>query len=102
MKNKFITKEITNRKKIYKKIKKKGIKNKNNLFFYGKTLNFEGLKKSVENYLSENIYAFSKKKYINLNKFKFFEYKYRSFNFSSNFIKIIWIYYLMTHQLNIL
>ncbi len=68
MKNKFITKEITNRKKIYKKIKKKGIKNKNNLFFYGKTLNFDGLKKSVENYLSENIYAFSKKKYINLNK----------------------------------
>ena len=67
MKNKFFTKELENRKKIYKKIKKKGIKNKNNLFFYGKISNFEGLKKSVENYLSENIYLLSKKKYINLN-----------------------------------
>jgi len=68
MKNKFNTKELENRKKIYKKIKVKNIKNINNLFYYGKILNFEKLKNSVENYLSENIYISSQKEYINLNK----------------------------------
>ena len=66
--NKFNKKELEIRKKIYKKIKKKEIKNINNLFYYGKILSFESLKNSVESYLSENIYTSSEKKYINLNK----------------------------------
>ena len=60
--------ELEKRKKIYTKIKKKEIKNINNLFFYGKIINFKILKNSVDSYLSGNLYLSSQKKYLNLNK----------------------------------
>jgi hypothetical protein len=73
MNSKLNTNEIQNRKKIYNQIiKEKKINNINGLFYYSKLPNYEDLKSSVENYLSENILISFNKKYINLNKSKNF------------------------------